>query len=768
MASDHTTNSKPGAGGSAVHSLRRLGRLLRPGRRAWRGATWGAAAVVAAWLLAMAWGFFGPASVGWLATGLLFLGFVFVLLGGLLALALRLIGTIPGPYLWVLMSSLLILAYMALMALSVPVGVAVAGLASVAVASLLGGSLTFLVQGGWRRAGPFQRGLVGAALLVGLVGATGGGWWLLNPGSRTEATAQVRDGNGATVEPLEIPSPAEPGPYAVGTLHYGSGTDRRRPVFGAEADLVTEPVDGSRLVDGWSGLRRWYWRFGPESLPINGTVWYPEGLLGGSRPLPLVMMVHGQHPMEDVSDPGYAYLGELLASRGFIAVSVDENFLNLSPLADLLMLGALKGPDDVRAWLLLEHLKVWRQWTRDQGALFHQSVDLDRIALIGHSRGGEAVVTAAVFNELPAHPDDGSIRFDYGFGIRSVVSFAPVDGGYQPAGRELVMEDVSYLVLHGAHDMDVFTFQGQGHYSRARLTEGGEGFKAAFYIDRANHGQFNSRWGRKDLPEPVMRVFNLAQLMPGEDQRRVAAVAVSGFLEDTLRGERAYRAFFRDPRRGAAWLPEAKIVHQFQDAATQMVATFEEDVDLSSGTAPGARLAGEHLTVWREQPAAAKWQSMDNQTVYVGWDRERTKAAAGYEVKLPDEELHVSKESVLVLSAAHAGEHTPGWPDAGGVAREQVRVDWSVELVDAGGARARLPLSRFAFVRPPVEAQLGKAAFMSPFPEAEVVLQHVELPLADFAAVNGAFDPAALSTVRFVFDRTDAAVIVLDDIGVRP
>ena len=46
-------------------------------------------------------------------------------------------------------------------------------------------------------------------------------------------------------------------------------------------------------------------------------------------------MVHGNHDMEDFSDPGYAYLGELFASRGIIAVSVDENFLN-SSYADLL------------------------------------------------------------------------------------------------------------------------------------------------------------------------------------------------------------------------------------------------------------------------------------------------------------------------------------------------------------------------------------------------------------------------------------------------
>ena len=43
---------------------------------------------------------------------------------------------------------------------------------------------------------------------------------------------------------------------------------------------------------------------------------------------PLVLVVHGNHDMKDFSDPGYAYLGELLASRGYIMVSVDMNFIN--------------------------------------------------------------------------------------------------------------------------------------------------------------------------------------------------------------------------------------------------------------------------------------------------------------------------------------------------------------------------------------------------------------------------------------------------------
>ena len=53
---------------------------------------------------------------------------------------------------------------------------------------------------------------------------------------------------------------------------------------------------------------------------------------------PLVLIVHGNHLMNDYSDPGYEYLGRSLASKGYIFVSVDENFLNFSPYEDLFLI----------------------------------------------------------------------------------------------------------------------------------------------------------------------------------------------------------------------------------------------------------------------------------------------------------------------------------------------------------------------------------------------------------------------------------------------
>src|SRR5690606_30096297 len=129
--------------------------------------------------------------------------------------------------------------------------------------------------------------------------------------------------------------------------------------------------------------------------------------------------------MKDFSDPGYDYLGNLLASRGFILASIDENFLN----------GAIRNENDARGWMLLKHLELWRELNDSAGGPFYRKVDMDRIALIGHSRGGEAVGHAAAFNRLAHYPDDATVTFDFGFGIRSLIAIAPVDGQYKPADR---------------------------------------------------------------------------------------------------------------------------------------------------------------------------------------------------------------------------------------------------------------------------------------------------------------------------------------------
>lgn len=717
---------------------------VRAGARArsvWRGAVLGALALLAGLLVTIAWDLFAPAGVGRFALGLAFLAAAFGLLGGALTLLWRLLRGLPGSFVWAAASVLLTLALMALTSVSASIGILALGLGLLALAALMGASVGLIFG-----AGSAGRRVVGVVtLILALIGLGAALTWLLNPGTPRRAIPNAGKLSAGNVQPLALPNPAQPGPYTARTLTYGSGTDARRAEFGAGIALKTQPVDGSRLVEGWSAARTDYWGFDAAALSLNGRVWYPEG----EGPFPLVLIVHGQHPMEEASDPGYAYLAELLASRGFIAVSVDENFLNLSPLADLLVAQGLKGENDLRGWLLLEHLRAWREWNADPASPFFGRVDLDNIALIGHSRGGEAVTLAAAYNRLPCWPEDAALTFDYGFNIRAVVGIAPVAGTQPIAGREVALQDVNYLVLHGAQDMDVFTFQGLCAYNRASFTPGGAGIKAAIYMDGANHGQFNTAWGRKDLYEPIMRVFNLRQLMPGEEQRQAAAVNISAFLEASLHGQDGYRAFFQDLRRGDGWLPETVYLSQYADARTRVVSDFEEDADLTTATLAGGQLRGEGLSEWREGPAHAKYKDMGGQVVTLGWEAGQ---AASYAVSIPAGALTLDDESVLVFSLADAGEQPAAEP-----------LDLTVQLTDRAGHSARLPLSHFSLLQPRIDGRAAKAAWMSPFPTSEPVLQHFELRLGDFEGL----DAGELAEVRFVFDRMEEGTVDLDEVGLR-
>ncbi|MBT5220757.1 MAG: hypothetical protein HOM16_14945, partial [Woeseia sp.] len=159
--------------------------------------------------------------------------------------------------------------------------------------------------------------------------------------------------DGALPSHIAAPDPSLPGSFGVTELSYGAGENLRRPKFGSGRDIESRIVDASPLLPEWKGfkqrMRETYWGFGLDAAPLNGLLWMPEG----KGPFPLALIVHGNHGMEDFSDPGYAYLGELLASRGIIAVSVDQNYINATWSGDF------QGKEmPARAWLLLEHLRL--------------------------------------------------------------------------------------------------------------------------------------------------------------------------------------------------------------------------------------------------------------------------------------------------------------------------------------------------------------------------------------------------------------------------
>ena len=596
---------------------------------------------------------------------------------------------------------------------------------------------------------------------------------------------------------LDAPDPGRPGRYRVLTLYYGSGTDKNRPEYRDSVAITTPTVDASKLVDLGSSAdeRNEYWGFTPEEMPLNARVWYPDG----EGPFPLVLVVHGNHDMRDFSDPGYDYLGELLASRGYILASIDENFIN----------GGIREENDARGWFLLKHVELFERFNGEAGNPFEGKVDMSNVALVGHSRGGEAVANAAAFNVLTHYPDDATLRFDFGFDIRGIISIAPVDGQYLPTGRKVEVEDVSYLTFHGSHDGDVTSFHGLRIYDRLTFTDPEVfNFKSAIYVYRANHGQWNTVWGAHDNGPRSPRILDLRALIPAEDQRRFAEIYVSAFLEVVLKGDKRYLPIFRDHRVIGDWLPETMYVTRLETSAFRPLATYEEDIDVTSGTKRGVVLRGDSLATWREATLELRSSnrnntsaSQENQAVWLGWnnriageDTTRHGPPARYTVELPEglaAEWTLNEGTTLDLMLAPT-ERMPGPrrdPSAdtasaeegeggGGRGRgrrggrggdeEKPPVDLSVEVEDAGGRTARVALGDYGAIRRPLETyvlrrrDLEEQRFQSHW---ELIQQTYSIPLGDFTAQEPRLDLRRLRAVRFVFDRVHAGEVTLDQIG---
>jgi hypothetical protein len=593
---------------------------------------------------------------------------------------------------------------------------------------------------------------------------------------------------------VSAPNPGERGSFAVKTMYYGSGTDKRRKEFRDSVTIKTKPVDASPFVSMTPEVakaREKDWGFGVAKSPINGRVWYPVG----DGPFPLVLVVHGNHDPLDYSDPGYGYLGELLASRGFILVSVDENFIN----------GGLRGESDGRAWLLLKHIEDWKRWNDSAGNPFYHKVDMNNIGIMGHSRGGEAVGIAAAFNRLSHYPDDANVKFNFNFNIKAVFAIAPVDGQYRPAGVPTPIENVNYMVIHGSHDGDVSSFNGLRAFQRIKFTDGKPWFKTAWYVYRANHGQWNTVWGNKDNGPRSGRYLELGSLISPEEQRQFSKVVIGGFMEATLHGKSEYLPMFRDHRVIGAWLPKTMYITRFQESGFKPLATFDEDVDVTTGSVPGVTISGDSLATWKENALNLRGNATDylnTNAVTLGWnnhirgdDTTKLGRPASYTIALSDSlatSLATGPASSIYLSLAPTdakpGPRAPARdttkkadstkkddkakppakkPDK--PTKDSTPVDLTIEVTDAAGHVARTPLSAWGVPRRPLEIHLlrRKDEEQQRFPtQYELVLQTYVIPFAELMKSSPSFDPAHLRSIRFVFDRLVAGTVVVDDIGV--
>ncbi|REK77385.1 alpha/beta hydrolase family protein [Paenibacillus paeoniae] len=587
-------------------------------------------------------------------------------------------------------------------------------------------------------------------------------------------------------EPLVAPSrieagnPAEQGNYSVKTFSYGSGQDKHRDIFGKGVDVVTETIDASDYITSWSKLKTLFWGFDEHSLPLNGRVWMPEG----EGEFPLVLIVHGNHLMEYFSDGGYGYLGELLASRGMIAVSVDANYMNYSVWSSL--------PNDdmkIRGWLLLKHLQQIQTLSEGQDSPFAGKVDWDKIGLIGHSRGGQAVAIAADWDRW--FRDDVSLSSIHNVHIQSVVAIAPTDKRIDDKSAALL--DTNYFTIQGAKDADVNNFYGERQYSRVAFSGESDRFKASLYLSHANHSQFNTDWGTMDERLPGGLLLNREDLLNPEDQREIAKVFISAFLEATLLDRVEYKALFQDYRSGLQWLPPTDYVSRYEGADFVRIVHFDTYNRFINHTAYEGMVAGE-----KEKPKDRDGNTKGTSGMSLQWEE----PGAVYELELSAvaaRELEKIEEGSLVFSLSNlewdmvtmkqedeeiaADTALDGEEPRAETSEPELPPLPSIEIVltTDSGEELSVELEQFMSVPEPAYTSFLKMGFLEDKIKnnkyrnpVEAVYQTFIIPIELFGMSNGETEeeaepltPQEISGIQFRF-QSERGKVMLDDIGFLP
>ncbi|WP_203257045.1 alpha/beta hydrolase family protein [Hyunsoonleella ulvae] len=561
---------------------------------------------------------------------------------------------------------------------------------------------------------------------------------------------------------LNIESPEKEGHYKVNTIAYGSGKDKHRFEYAEGAEIITPTINCEKFIDGWDGKNGWwrskFWGFNASKIPLNARVWFPES----KERFPLVLIVHGDHSMQDFSDTGYAYLANLLASRGYIVASIDQNFFNIGWSY---YFGNLKDENDARAITLLEHLKLWESWNLEDSNLFFNKVDLNNIALIGHSRGGEAVAIAGLLNTLPNYPDDLNIKFDYGFNIKSIVAIAPVDGVYKPYGKKVSLSNLNYLTLHGSYDGEVQNFMGLNQYNRLKFTDSLYHFKSSLYIHGANHGQFNTTWGNKDSYSPFAKLLNLKPLISDKDQQQIAKIFISGFLDATLKNKKKYINLFSNPNFQTEWLPNSIRLNEFEDSTTEYIFTPEKDFSHPTKSREDITIKTDYLLQWKENKGLH-----GNKEIVLSWDNSNMNTYPYLSLNFESQPKIIDSSSVLVFSTRSLTDSA--FTDnkiINEISEEKdlskYFIDFTIILKDNDGETVRCSLSDISFLHPPLKVALTKTdAFLSKY-ETKSISQSYRLSIKKFIKTNPNFNLQNLKSICFVFDKISKGKVVIDNIG---
>jgi hypothetical protein len=400
-----------------------------------------------------------------------------------------------------------------------------------------------------------------------------------------EAGTDILDG-GAQPGLVVAKDPNERGPFPVVCGEYGEGV--LRDFF--QAFVATE----MRAVD----ISAQFCLPSVSSTPGQQSPVMPQGQH------PVFLIQHGSHrtcsQLSDDPDVGrwkywddcdesdrvYSYLGftgllRLLASHGIIAVSIDAHDHNeishgfwgaisdsqyrgdlflwhlkwLSHLNDSTTYdGPLPGtdnqfPDSYQVAKLVDMDHGLIHHSVDLNSLLAGHVDLSRVSLSGHSKGGEATLYAHALNSgaLPVLLSDIDPQLEQPFGIIAVSAITP-SSMVHPEGMPFSpsdLEGLPYLVIAASSDCDIRCCGPIQSYNFLPDSS----TKSGVYVWGANHNWFNTVWAADDeypdgddCPQGLPRAHKLSKDL----QRRLGEVYLSAFTRAHLLGEVSLNALMRN------------------------------------------------------------------------------------------------------------------------------------------------------------------------------------------------------------------------------